>query len=96
MQGRGNITGCEGASLKAGLKDEKMPETGGKAAGGQRSKKLGREGVTGIDRVCNLGAGKGERGGARNLWVLTLVPCVEGGRRESEGGRVGRAGQTVI
>lgn len=46
---------------------------------------LGREGVTGIDRVCNLGAGKGETGGARNLWGWTLVPCVEGGRKESEG-----------
>lgn len=47
---------------------------------------LGREGVTGIDRVCNLGAGKGETGGARNLWGWTLVPCVESGRKESEGG----------
>lgn len=46
---------------------------------------LGREGVTGMDRMCTLGARKGERGGARNLGVLTLVPCVEGGRKESVG-----------
>lgn len=54
---------------------------------------LGREGVTGMDRMCTLGARKGERGGARNLGVLALVPCVEGGRKESVGdgggGRVG-------
>lgn len=49
---------------------------------------LGREGVTGIDRMCNLGARKGERGGPRNLGVRTLVPCVEGGGKESGvGGR---------
>lgn len=46
---------------------------------------LGREGVPGIDRMCNLGARKGERGGARNLGILAVVPCVEGGRKESGG-----------
>ena len=40
--------------------------------------------MAGIDRMCNLGARKGERGGARNLGALTLVPCVEGGRKERE------------
>lgn len=57
---------------------------------------LGREGVTSIDRMCNLGAREGERGGARNLGVRTLVPCVEGGRKESGGGVGGEGGQTVI
>ena len=62
---------------------------------------LGREGVTGIDRVNNLGAVEGERGWARNLGVLHLVPeykCLRGREKEKErqkrqGGRkVERAG----
>lgn len=62
---------------------------------------LGREGVTGIDRVCNLGAVKGDRGRARNFGVLYLVPefeCFQGRdkeeeRKKREGGRkVERAG----
>lgn len=71
------------------MKDEKVSE----GARGQRSKMLGREGVTGIDRVCNLGARKGERGGARNLGGLALVPCVEGGGKESEEGGLDERGQ---
>lgn len=46
---------------------------------------LGREGVAGIDRVCNLGAVKGDRGRARNLGVLHLVPeyeCLQGRERK--------------
>lgn len=58
---------------------------------------LGREGVTGIDRLCNLGARKGDRGRARNFGVLRLVPeskCLRGrrgrktGRKDREGGRL--------
>lgn len=48
---------------------------------------LGREGVTQIDRVCNLGAVEGDRGRARNLGVLHLVPeneCLQGGEKEKE------------
>lgn len=48
--------------------------------------------MTGIDRMCNLGARKGERGGPRNLGGLTLVSLVlkVGGKRVWGG--VGRAG----
>lgn len=53
-------------------------------AGGQGSKMLGREGVAGIDRVCNLGAVKGDRGRARNFGVLRLVPVCESVGREKE------------
>lgn len=46
---------------------------------------LGREGVTGIDRVCNLGGVQGDRGWARYLRVLHLVPeyeCLQGKERQ--------------
>ena len=42
--------------------------------GGQRSKTLGGEGVTGADRPCNLGVVQGHRGRARYLGVRHLVP----------------------
>lgn len=60
---------------------------------------LGREGVTGIDRKCNLGVMKGDRGRARVFGVLHLVPESECLQREEEekerkdrGGKVERAG----
>lgn len=73
-------------------------------AGGQGSKMLGREGVTGIDRVCNLGARKGETGRVRNFGFLHMVPesvCLRGRgeeteRRDREGGRLNEQEQTVI
>ncbi len=48
---------------------------------------LGREGVTGIDRVCNLGAVTGDRGQARNFGVLHLAPefkCLQGREKERQ------------
>lgn len=65
---------------------------------------LGREGVTDIDRVWNLGAVEGERGRARYLRVLHLVPeykCLRGIEKEKErkkrqGGRLNEQEQTVI
>lgn len=42
--------------------------------GVQGSKMLGREGVTGIGRWCNLGVLQGERGWAKYFRVLHLVP----------------------
>lgn len=63
---------------------------------------LGRDGVTRIDRVCNLGAVEGDRGRARNLGVLHLVPenkCLQGEEKEKErqkGGRLNEQEQTVI
>lgn len=49
---------------------------------GQGSKRLGRDGVTGIDRVWNLGAVHGDRGRAKYLRVLHLVPeCVSKERK---------------
>lgn len=59
----------------------------GKGGGGQGSKMLGREGVTGIDRVCNLGARKGDRGRVRNFGFLQMVPeseCLQGRGKEEE------------
>lgn len=54
---------------------------------------LGREGATAIDRVWNLGAVHGDRGRAKYLRVLHLVPDEEerGDRRE-EGMKVEQAG----
>lgn len=56
---------------------------------------LGREGVTGIDRLCNLGARKGDRGRARSFGVLRLVPeseCLQGrgGEKERQEEKTGR------
>lgn len=56
---------------------------------------LGREGVAGIDRVCNLGAVEGDRGWARNLRDLHLVPeyeCLHGTERERKTERKKRQG----
>lgn len=65
---------------------------------------LGREGVTGIDRVCNLGAVKGDRGRTRNFGFLYVVPeseCHQGrerdeDRKDRKGGRLSEREQTVI
>lgn len=53
--------------------------------GAQGSNRLGREGVTGVDRHSNLGAVQGDGGRARNLGTLYLVP-------ESESVYMGRSG----
>jgi len=92
MQGEGTLLvrfGSEGADLKelrvgfnCGRGLEKRRRTGGHG-----SKMLGREGVTHIDRVCILGAMKGDRGRARNLGGLQLVPeteCLQGREEERE------------
>lgn len=52
--------------------------------GGQGSKMLGREWVTGIGRMWNLGAVHGDRGRAKYLRVLHLVPDVSRERRRKE------------
>lgn len=65
---------------------------------------LGREGVSGIDRMCNLGVVKGDRGRARSFGALLLVPeneCLRGRekeeeRKDREGGRLNEQEQTVI
>lgn len=59
-------------SKDGGLVDGWWRGGGGGLAQGPRM--LGREGVTGIDRVCNLGTRKGDRGRARNLGFLHTVP----------------------
>lgn len=67
----GNVTGCGGAGLRSVVGPG---DWGKRKQWGQRSKVLGREGGAGAGRMCRLGAGKGERGGARNLGLRTLVP----------------------
>lgn len=55
---------------------------------GQGSKRLGRDGVTGMVRVWNLGAVHGDRGRAKYLRVLHLVSenkmCLQGEKEKEK------------
>lgn len=81
--------------------DSKREKRGGR--GGQGSKMLEKEGVTGTDRLCSLGVVKGDGGRARNFGVLLLVPEYECFTRERErereeeetGRKVERAGADI-